>query len=224
MVTGSKTATSEVLAAIVKEYGLFEIDIDSFFFSHSLNRRMENLNKVKKKRRIAGLKSGEARKAIVPETNQNEPKATIGSKNEPNEHETVTVNDTDTVNGTVTDTDILLEKETKENLKKVSISKNEIFGKEVLESQSWLETISMQNKITPEEIPKWIDDFNKKLISELDNKISKKEYASHFSRWLPGEIIKSKQNGKQQSQFNSPTKTAYKFDAARIIETNTRQT
>lgn len=173
--------------------------------------------------RLAGLKSGEARKAIVTENNEIEPNRTnrtIGSKNEPNEHVTVTVNDT--VNDTVTD--ILLKKETKENLNKIPISKNEIFRKEILESESWLETISMQNKIIPEEIPKWLDDFNKKLISELDNKISKKEYASHFSRWLPGEIIKSKQNGKQQPQFNSPTKTAYKFDAARIIETNARQT
>lgn len=166
--------------------------------------------------RLAGLKSGEARKAIVPETNQIEPKGTNGSKNEPNEHVTVTVNDTVNDTVTVTDTVILLEKETKKEFKEISISKNEIFAKEILESQSWIETISMQNKITPEEIPKWIDDFNKKLISELDNKISKKEYASHFSRWLPGEIIKSKQNGKQQPKFSNPTKTAYKFDVDEI--------
>ena len=174
--------------------------------------------------RLAGLKSGEARKVNVPETKQIEPKRTNGSKNEPNEHVTVTVNDTVndtvTVTDTVTDTVILLEKETKENLKKVSISKNEIFGKEILESQSWIETISMQNKITPEEIPKWIDDFNKKLISELDNKISKKEYASHFSRWLPGEIIKSKkqnQNGKP-TNYSEPKKQPFVFSAQSIID------
>lgn len=86
--------------------------------------------------------------------------------------------------------------------------KNEIYGREILESQNWIETISMQNKITPEEVPKWIEDFNKKLISELDNKISKKEYASHFSRWLPGEILKSKKiigNGKQNTGTGIPT-------------------
>jgi hypothetical protein len=85
------------------------------------------------------------------------------------------------------------------------ISKNEIFGKEILESQSWLETISMQNRITIEEVPTWISDFNKKLISELDSKISKKDYASHFSRWLAGEIQKSKktiQNGKPLTTRN----------------------
>ena len=87
----------------------------------------------------------------------------------------------------------------KENLK-IEFSKNEIFSKEILESQSWIEIISMQNKITPKEIPKWIDDFNKKLISELDTKISKKEYASHFSRWLPGEILKSKKESQKQEK------------------------
>jgi hypothetical protein len=170
--------------------------------------------------RLAGLKSGEARKANVPESNQNEPKRTNGSKNEPNEHVTVTVNDTVTVNGTVTVTDILLEKETKEEFKKVSISKNEIFSKEVLESETWIETISMQNRITPEEIPKWLDDFNKKLISELDTKISKKEYASHFSRWLPGEILKSK-NQKNERSVNNPTgtkKQPFVFSAQSIID------
>jgi len=175
--------------------------------------------------RLAGLKSGEARKAIVQETNENEPNEPMVQKtnqSQPNEHVTVTVNDTVNDTVTVNDNDILLKKETKENINKIPISKNEIYSKEILESESWLETIAMQNKITPQEIPKWIDDFNKKLISELDNKISKKEYASHFSRWLPGEIIKSKQNGKQQPQFITPTKTAYKFDAARIIETNAR--
>ena len=80
-----------------------------------LNKYHISKEKRREAGRLAGLKSGEARKVIVPETNQIEPMRTNGSKNEPNEH--VTVNVTDTVNGnvTVTDTvtDILLEKETK---------------------------------------------------------------------------------------------------------------
>lgn len=54
--------TQAKVETVVKEYGLFEIDTDSFFFSHSFNRRMENLDKVKEQRRVAGLKSGESRK------------------------------------------------------------------------------------------------------------------------------------------------------------------
>lgn len=71
-------------------------------------------------------------------------------------------------------------------------SQNEIFGIEILESQTWIETISMQNKISDSEVKKWIEKFNSKLILELDNKISKKDYAGHFSRWLTGEIAKLK--------------------------------
>jgi hypothetical protein len=106
-------------------------------------------------------------------------------------NDTVTVN----VNDTVTVNDI--------SLKENSISKNEIFGKEVLASPSWIETISMQNRITPSEVPTWISEFNKKLISELDTKISKKEYASHFSRWLPQEILKSKKTTDKDKPFTT---------------------
>jgi hypothetical protein len=88
---------------------------------------------------------------------------------------------------------------------KIPISKNEFYGKELLEGQIWIETIAMQNKISKEEIPEWIEIFNKKLISEEDVKISRKEYASHFSRWLPSEILKHKKsdtNGKPQATRN----------------------
>ena len=93
----------------------------------------------------------------------------------------------DNVNDNVND--ILLKKETK--------SKNEIFSKEILESQSWIETICMQNKIIPDKVNYYIDVFNKKLLTELDLKISKKDYASHFSRWLPTEILKINKNPPQ---------------------------
>jgi hypothetical protein len=188
----------------------------------SLKRDLIKWDKKVEGRSIAGKASAEARKR-EKELQQNSTNPTIVDfvqQTSTNPTDSDSVNDSVNVNDS--DSDILLEKETKENINKIPISKNEIYSQEILESQSWIETISMQNKITPEEIPKWIDDFNKKLISELDNKISKKEYASHFSRWLPGEIIKSKQNGKQQPQFNNQPKQPYKFDAARIIETNAR--
>ena len=68
--------TQAKVETVVKEYGLFEIDIDSFFFSHSFNRRMENLDKIKEQRRIAGLKSGANRKikAIVHKLNKSSTK------------------------------------------------------------------------------------------------------------------------------------------------------
>jgi hypothetical protein len=146
-----------------------------------------------------GLKSGEVRK--------NEANEAIASNDKQNEaNEAVTVNDIVTVNGTVTVTDILSEKE-KENLKK-TYSKNETYGIEVLKDLIWIETVAMQSRITPEEIPKWIDSFNKKLIREFDVKVSKQEYASHFSRWVPTEILKLKKtngNGNQKNGTGIPT-------------------
>lgn len=50
------------MEVVVKNYNLFIIDSDSFFFSESLNNRMELMNKKREQARRAGIKSGEARK------------------------------------------------------------------------------------------------------------------------------------------------------------------
>lgn len=54
--------TEAKMTTVVKEYGLFELDKESFFFSKSLNKRMEALDYIKKQRQIAGQKSGESRR------------------------------------------------------------------------------------------------------------------------------------------------------------------
>jgi len=46
---------------IVKNYGLFEVDEDEFFFSPSLSRRMNEMEKVREKKRLAGRKSAQKR-------------------------------------------------------------------------------------------------------------------------------------------------------------------
>ncbi|MCC9016960.1 hypothetical protein [Flavobacterium lipolyticum] len=74
-------------------------------------------------------------------------------------------------------------------------TKNEMFGDELLESPSWLETIAMQNRIAVEDVGAWMSKFNQKLVVECDVKTNKQDYAGHFSRWLPGEISKSKKSG-----------------------------
>ena len=64
--------TETKMQTVVKSYELFEIDNESFFFSKSLNLRMENLDKIKEQRKLAGRKSGEARrkKAIEHKLNK----------------------------------------------------------------------------------------------------------------------------------------------------------
>lgn len=54
--------TEAKMQTVVTKYNLFEIDEKSFFFSLSLNKRMQALDKIKEKRQIAGVKSGESRK------------------------------------------------------------------------------------------------------------------------------------------------------------------
>ena len=123
--------------------------------------------------RIAGLKSGEARKVIVPELNQNEPKRTNGSKNEPNEHVTDTVNGNVTVNVNDTVNDILLKKETKENS-----TPNGVVG---LKNQPTVPKIDFSNLVLffndnrgvmPE--VKKISDVRKNRISSLEKQYGKK--------------------------------------------------
>lgn len=79
----------------------------------------------------------------------------------------------------------------KEELR-TNLGKNQIFISELLESESWIENICMQNKINLEQLKNWLSDFDVKLKSELDVKISKKDFTSHFSRWLVGELQKNK--------------------------------
>ena len=123
--------------------------------------------------RIAGLKSGEARKVIVPELNQNEPKRTNGSKNEPNEHVTDTVNGNVTVNVNDTVNDILLKKETKDNS-----TPNGVVG---LKNQPTVPKIDFSNLVLffndnrgvmPE--VKKISDVRKNRISSLEKQYGKK--------------------------------------------------
>lgn len=70
--------------------------------------------------------------------------------------------------------------------------KNEIYISELLESHEWLDVIRMKNKLTLPKVKFWLEEFSLKLKSELDIKSTKKDFTSHFSRWLPGELLKEK--------------------------------
>lgn len=156
-------------------------------FKNQFDRDFKKYSGIVERNKSNGSKGGRPTKESK-EKEAKKPTGLSGSLVEPKKAD----NENGSENGNVTDNDILLEKETKEENFKKSFSKNEIFSSELLQSHQWIETVSTQNRITTEEVLKWIGDFNKKLISELDTKISKKEYASHFSRWLPGEILKIK--------------------------------
>lgn len=89
-------------------------------------------------------------------------------------------------------------------------NKNQIYISELLESESWVETICMQNKIDVDGLKYWITAFDVKLKSELDSKNSKKDFASHFSRWLSGEINNKSKVIDLNSNANQPQRKFFK--------------
>jgi len=75
-----------------------------------------------------------------------------------------------------------------------NLEKNKILIDLVLEDQEWCEVTCMQSKIEMSSLKSWLDKFNLELIQTFEKKYSKKDFASHFTRWLRIELLKSKQN------------------------------
>lgn len=59
--------SAEKMMLVVEKYNFFQIDNDKNFFSISLNERMEKLENNREQRRLAGKKSGEARRKKAQE-------------------------------------------------------------------------------------------------------------------------------------------------------------
>lgn len=161
--------------------------------------------------RLAGLKSGEARKTLEKPLNESQPnepnrtKRTIGSKNEPNEHVTVNVNDNVNVNDTVIKKEEIVVRKLKfsDTLKPFL----KTYGSEFLNDfyKYWTEPNKSKTKFKQELQQTW--DLERRLEMWARND-------KNFNN--------QKQNGNPNN--TTTTKQAYKFDAARIIETNTRKT
>lgn len=71
-----------------------------------------------------------------------------------------------------------------------SVNVNDIYYKELLISESWIEINAKNNRSTPEKVKQYLKRFNNNLIAQGDKKNNKREYQSHFARWLPLEIEK----------------------------------
>lgn len=56
--------TTEKMSVVVRNYGLFQIENEEFFYSSSLNRRMLHLDEKREKARLAGVASAEKRKLL----------------------------------------------------------------------------------------------------------------------------------------------------------------
>ena len=62
--------------------------------------------------------------------------------------------------------------------------------KELLISDSWIEINAKNNRTTPDKVKLYLTKFNNNLIAQGEKKNNKREYQSHFARWLPIEIAK----------------------------------
>jgi Tfp pilus tip-associated adhesin PilY1 len=71
---------------------------------------------------------------------------------------------------------------------KIEINK-EIFN-ELFISESWIEINAKNNRTTPDKVKLYLTKFNNNLIAQGEKKNNKREYQSHFARWLPIELAK----------------------------------
>lgn len=63
------------------------------------------------------------------------------------------------------------------------LSKNEIFKKQCLESEEWIEIVCMKNKIPKDKIQFALKDFNEHLITSGETKLNISDYKTHFTNW-----------------------------------------
>ncbi len=67
---------------------------------------------------------------------------------------------------------------------------NSEFYNELLISESWIEVNAKNNRATPEKVKKYLNRFYTNLLAQGDKKNNKREFMSHFARWLPLELKK----------------------------------
>jgi hypothetical protein len=131
-----------------------------------LKRDLKKWERTKESRSLAGKASAEARR-LLKESKQNSTNLTnVDFVQQTSTNPTVSVSVNDSVNV------------------------NDIYYKELLISESWIEVNAKNNKSTPDKVKQYLKRFNNNLIAQGDKKANKKEYMSHFARWLPLEIAK----------------------------------
>lgn len=99
-----------------------------------------------------------------------------------------------------------IEKENKIESKKEieKENKNNIFLNELLNSDSWLESLAMnnKNKFNVEQIKEKLKEFTNEINLKFDVKLNKKDFTSHFVSWLN---LKTKENLELKRKYQSST-------------------
>lgn len=132
---------------------------------NTLKRDLKKWESQLEQRREAGKRSAQQRAL----TKSNERSISL---NETQRNSTVS----DSVS--VSDSVILLEKETK--------TKNDLIFDELIISDSWIETVAInsKHKFNPTQVKSWLKKYTSVMNTHGDIKNNKKEFCSHFVRWL----------------------------------------
>ena len=135
--------TKEKLLAVIYKYDLFVVENEEFFYSESLNRGMGLMNDKREQARLAGKKSGEARRNKALEYKK--------------EINATSTDVQQTFNDSSTDAEQLKESKLKE--KKEKVNKNEIKENEI-------HTEHFHLKLTVKEYESLLKKYNKYAVDE----------------------------------------------------------
>ena len=138
-----------------------------------LKRDLKKWEQTKEGRSAAGKASAEAKRLakLNDQYSLNSTNVDFVQQTSTNSTVNVSVNDSVSV--------ILKEKEI-----------NAEFYNELLISESWIEVNAKNNRTTPEKVKKYLNRFYTNLLAQGDKKNNKREFMSHFARWLPLELKK----------------------------------
>jgi len=158
---------------------------DGFLMIDFLNEQLEGISETSEKRKKAVNKRWENQKKKNTSVLKND---TIVSKTD-----TIVIqNDTDKSKSKSKIREELEEIRVDDEKEKIPDINNISFSNELKSnSAQWIETVAMQHKITPEVIPKKLDEFVIFLRTKEKIHPTKKEFIDHFTNWIP----KNLQNG-----------------------------
>ena len=186
----------------------------------SLKRDLKKWEKVIEKRSQAGKASVEARKKAKKKDEQNSTNSTHVKSVQHNPtnstvNDNVNVNDNVSVSVSVNDISTKVDKDNNE-IKNFVINNNLQFSENLkFHSQSWIESVAMQQKISIDEIQKKIDEFVLFLKTTEKNHNSKKEFISHFINWIPKKI---ESDGREKKSSSTSAKKQFRFSTDEAIE------
>ncbi len=184
--------TKEKMLAVIYKYDLFVVENEEFFYSDSLNRRMGLMNDKREQARLAGKKSGEARRNKALEYKK--------------EINATSTDVQQTFNDSSTDAEQLKEskvKESKLNKKESKEEENILYFESNCKTLNL--TVSQKENLTSKFKNIDIDYYIEKIIVYNEGKPKSKKYKSlnlTLQDWIKNDI---ERNGKFFELYNKPT-------------------